>query len=152
MSNSDGLSCLLISRVSIVLKNLLRPLVNVASFKFFFALLNVASAFTLSSPISDSYLVYTGEVITYAHSRHQDLALVTINLDFPTAMALKPLSTSSVSTVGENRLACNPSTIRAEEADDRSNVLDHGKTTPHAIRFMELNGFRRFLGIEERYL
>jgi hypothetical protein len=86
------------------------------------------------------------------HSSRQDLALVAINLDFPTAIALKLLSTSSVSTVGENRLACNPSTIRAEEADDRSNVLDHGKTTTHAIRFVKLNSFRRFLGIEERYL
>lgn len=89
---------------------------------------------------------------TYTHSKCQDLALVAINLDFHTATALKLLSTSSVSTIGENRLASNPSTIRAEEADDRSNVLDHGKTTPHAICFMKLNGFRRFLGIEERYL
>jgi hypothetical protein len=51
MSNSDRLSYLLISRVSIVLKNLLRALVNVASFKFFFAILNAVSAFALSSLI-----------------------------------------------------------------------------------------------------
>ena len=58
-------------------------------------------------------------------------------------------STSSIPTIGENGLASNPRSISAEEANDRSNILYHGKTVAHAICLVEFHSFWSLLGIEE---
>lgn len=58
-------------------------------------------------------------------------------------------STSSVSAIGKDGLPSDPSTVGTQEANDRSDVLDHGETVTHAVCFVEFNGFRGLLGIEE---
>jgi hypothetical protein len=49
--------------------------------------------------------------------------------------------TSSVPTVGKDGLSSDPSTFSAQEANDRSDVLDHSQTTTHAVSFVKFDCF-----------
>jgi hypothetical protein len=55
----------------------------------------------------------------------------------------------SVSTICEDSLTSNPSTLGAEEPNNGRNVLNQSQTAAHSVGFVELDGFGGFLGVEE---
>lgn len=56
---------------------------------------------------------------------------------------------SRVATVGKDGLSGDPDTFRAQEPDQRGNVLHHGQPVAHAIGLVELDSLGGFLGIKE---
>jgi hypothetical protein len=58
---------------------------------------------------------------------------------------------SRVAVVGKDGLYSDPGTLRAQEPDQRSNVLHHRQPVAHGIGLVELDSLGGFLGIKECY-
>lgn len=56
---------------------------------------------------------------------------------------------SSITPVGKDSLPGNPRAIRAQELDNRRNVLDVRQAAVQSVGLVEGDGFGAFLGVEK---